>query len=156
MPSLNLRNPLRRDPSRPTLRDRAAALRASAARLIQPRPAAPIADEPGARGSTDTAARTLLAAIEREWAVFEALLGVNSEPTDDATMDAATERQAVLLKAAADLPATSREARQTKALALAWIVSTDLMARGKPRDAYDVEGRLVFDITTSMAAARSA
>ncbi|MCP2083965.1 UNVERIFIED_ORG: hypothetical protein J2W74_005230 [Methylorubrum zatmanii] len=49
MPSLNLRNPLRRDPNRPTLKQRAAAIKATAGRVMRRRaievaPAAPGAD----------------------------------------------------------------------------------------------------------------
>lgn len=44
MPSLNLRNPLRRDPNRPTLKQRAAALKATAARLIRKPKNGPNAD----------------------------------------------------------------------------------------------------------------
>lgn len=44
MPSLNLRNPLRRDPNRPTLKQRAATLKATAARLIRKSKNGPNAD----------------------------------------------------------------------------------------------------------------
>lgn len=80
MPSFNLRNPLRRDPSRPTLKQRAAALKEGAARLIRkprPLPAAGTPEAVKAFGAPDP----VLAAMVAEWQ------DVRRKISDPATLD---------------------------------------------------------------------
>ncbi len=73
MPSLSLRKPLRRDPNRPTLKQRAAALKATAARLIGNSKPLPAAGSPEAVKAFGAACRTVDAASRLSDADMEAL-----------------------------------------------------------------------------------
>lgn len=149
---------VQRNSERPSLRQRAAALKASAAKVMRrPMPAvvsAPIAEAAPAALPRDAGALALVDAIEREWAAWSAASARDYQARGaevDARHEARGARRDALLYAAIDLPATSRAERHAKALAHAWIGVVEAWQFKRPREAYKFDELLAFDIDAALA-----